>query len=409
MNLTIIFLRHRIWALFFGLACLSCFSACRSSGFDAAPTLAATEPVVPSAVPTDAYLLVTPVPTSAFSVLPTAVGYSPESLPEDVNPLTGLTVSDTSLLERRPVAVKVTNFPRYARPQYGLSRADVVFEYFIEDYMTRFTAIFYGSDAEQIGPVRSGRFFDEHILRMYHAYLIFKGADKRVFDTWREAPDLKPFLVVAGSGTCPWYCVMDTGHDEYNSFFFNSSLFQGYLERTGKDNTRQDIRASYFYSAPAASSQRAERIFTRFSRVSYNFWQYDAGLGKYLRFQEVEDISDIQPETYAQFVDALTSEQVSADNIVVIYASYTFADIWQEEDEVFHVELTGSGRAFLFRDGLAYEALWSRPDLDQPLLITDLIGEPLPLKPGRTFYEVIGMTSASKQDGTDWNFQHSIP
>lgn len=395
--------------MFAGLIGLLWLTACIATPYTAVPSTPEVDPIAPAATPSPADLIFTPVPTGAISQMPTAVGYSPINLPENINPLTGLPVDDPKLLERRPMAVKVTNFPRYARPQSGLSRADLVFEYYIEDYMTRFTAIFYGQDAERIGPVRSGRFFDEHLLRMYHAYLIFKGADKRVFDTWKESPDLHPFLVVAGSGTCPWYCVMKTGHDDYNSYFFNSRLFQEYLDRTGKDNAPQSLRPSYFYTVPPASLLTGEQIFTRFSRVSYHYWQYDPLSMRYLRYQETEDTGEDMPEVYTALTDALTGEQVAANNLVILFAAYTFADIWQEEDEVFHVELTDAGRAFVFRDGLAYEALWHRTDRDQPLLLTDLNGEPLPLKPGTTFFEVLGNTSTYLQEQGIWRFQHNIP
>src|SRR4030042_3032998 len=36
--------------------------------------------------------------------------------PKPINPLTGLVVDDPSRLERRPVMVKVSNFPRLGRP-----------------------------------------------------------------------------------------------------------------------------------------------------------------------------------------------------------------------------------------------------------------------------------------------------
>jgi hypothetical protein len=89
-----------------------------------------------------------------------------------LNPLTGLPAADPALLDRRPLAIKISNYPRDIRPQYGLNEADVVFEYYIEWGYTRFIGIFYGNDATQIGPVRSGRYFDEHITRMYQAYYV---------------------------------------------------------------------------------------------------------------------------------------------------------------------------------------------------------------------------------------------
>ena len=124
----------------------------------------------------------------------------------NTNPLTGLTVTNPELLARRPMVIKITQYPRYTRPQSGLSLADVVYEYYIEDKVTRFIAIFYGNDAEQVGPVRSGRFFDEHIARMYQAFFVFKYADPRVYDYFKES-DLADYLVVPGNGSCPPFLI----------------------------------------------------------------------------------------------------------------------------------------------------------------------------------------------------------
>ena len=96
----------------------------------------------------------------------------------NINPLTGLPVSDPALLERRPMAIKVTKFPRSVRPEWGLSQADNVYNYYIGDQMTRFIGVFYGTDASRVGPVRSAH-FDENIIRMYKAIFVFGSADPR--------------------------------------------------------------------------------------------------------------------------------------------------------------------------------------------------------------------------------------
>ncbi len=49
------------------------------------------------------------------------------------------------------------------------------------------------------------------------------------------------------------------------------------------------------------------------------------------------------------------------------------------------------------------------PDINQPLLITNLDGSPIYLKPGQTFFQVIGETSIVSQDGTDWHFEYHTP
>ncbi|MHB8808355.1 MAG: DUF3048 domain-containing protein, partial [Anaerolineaceae bacterium] len=90
---------------------------------------------------------------SSQQVLPTA------TIPAQggVNPLTGLPVSDPNILNRMPVMVKVSNYPRSGRPHAGLSFADIVFDYYIGNGTNRFLAVYYGNDSSSIGPVRSGR------------------------------------------------------------------------------------------------------------------------------------------------------------------------------------------------------------------------------------------------------------
>src|SRR6476660_5770760 len=77
-------------------------------------------------------------------------------------PLTGLPVAADGQIGRRPLNVRLPNDPN-ARPQYGLNKADIVFEMIVEGGVTRFSAIFHSKDADTVGPVRSYRFSDLHI------------------------------------------------------------------------------------------------------------------------------------------------------------------------------------------------------------------------------------------------------
>ena len=106
-------------------------------------------------------------------------GFGPFGLPLDINPLTGLS-TDPKLLDRRPMIIKVSNLPRNVRPQSGLSKADIVYEYYTEEGTTRFSAIFLSQEAGQVGSVRSARFFDEHLVKMYNAWFVFGSADERI-------------------------------------------------------------------------------------------------------------------------------------------------------------------------------------------------------------------------------------
>jgi hypothetical protein len=357
----------------------------------------------------------TPYPTSqvpsenlpgSLQILP-ASGEDMQSL-AIYNPLTGLPVNDPQLLKRRPMVIKVANSPDYIRPQSGLTLADIVYEYYIEWGDTRFIAVMYGNDSPYVGPVRSGRYFDEHVARMYNAFLVFKFADPREFD-YLKASTLNEFLVVPGNSACPPFVIGPQTRDAYNNIFFNTSRWAACAAQRGVDNSMPPLRRGFFTDEFMNSELVATRIFTEYSGYSYNYWDYDPITRKYFRYQEANDMINGQPETYAPLSDAQTGLPVTADNVVVIFVPYTFSNQFDADDEVYHVDLIDSGNAYVFRDGLAMAAVWNRVEENQPLLLTTPEGAPIYLHPGRTFYQVIGTSSVQTRDGTNWRFRFATP
>jgi hypothetical protein len=368
-------------------------------------------PVTPQVAPTytpypTKYVVVENLPTPVL-VIPSSGGFNQLNTN---NPLTGLPVSDPLLLERRPMVIKVANSPDYIRPQSGLTLADVVYEYYIEWGDTRFIAVMYGNDSPMVGPVRSGRYFDEHVARMYHAFLMFKGADPREL-SYLENSTLNDFLVIVYSNesVCPPVVIGPERRDSYNNAFFNTTKWASCALKRGVDNSKQVLRGGFFTEQVAAGGSAVTRIFSFFSDYSYNYWDYDPATHKYFRYQEANDRVNKKPEAYKPLTDAQTGLPVTTDNIVVVFAPYIFANQFDAHDEVYHIDLLASGNAFVFRDGVATPAIWNRTDEDQPLLLTTLTGNPIYLRPGRTFYEVMGVTSTYSQDGADWHFNFQTP
>ncbi len=338
--------------------------------------------------------------TEGTGLLPAAVN----------NPLTGLPASDPALLVRRPIAIKVSNSPDFIRPQSGLTLADVVFEYYIEWGDTRFIAVYYGNEAQRVGPVRSGRYFDEHVTRMYHAYYVFKGADPREFNYFKET-DMADYLVdlMWLEFPCSPFEVAKGSISVYHRIFFNTYKFTDCLKRKNLDNGQQTIRSGFFSNDSPINLTSASRIYTDYSVYSYNYWEYDASDRKYHRYQEANDQVKKQPAAYVPLTDALTNQQVTADNVVVLFVHHGFANSWEQEDEVYHIDLIESGEAFMFRDGTVIPARWYRTDIDQPLLLTTLAGAPIFFKPGVIFYQVIGESSTMTQSGSEYHFRFLTP
>ena len=259
------------------------------------------------------------------------------------------------------------------------------------------------------GPVRSGRFFDEHIARMYQAFIVFKYADPRVYDYYKDS-DLRDYLVVPTIASCPPFELGPTERDAYNNVFFNTVRFKDCIsKRTNVDNNRPTVRSSFFSNLSPRSNLAAERIYTQYSLDDYNYWQYLPAENRYQRYQEVENQRSGKVPAYAPLKDALTGLPVMADNVVILFVQHRFANKFDEEDEVYHIDVYGSGSAYVFRDGIAIEASWNRVQLDQPILLTSSLGAPVYLKPGVTFYQVVGETSGAWQVDKDWYFQWQAP
>ncbi len=350
--------------------------------------------IAPSATPT-------PYPTLTPSYPPE--GYGPGPVPAGINPLTGLE-ADPAQLARRPLLIKVENLPRNHRPQFGLNRADLVYEYYTEEGSTRFAALFYGQDSPQVAPIRSARWFDMNLVRMYKAVLVFGGAYERLWDALVRA-DFGKRLVVEGAGSCPALCRYDPNGD--NLLSADTAAMSAYLQQRNIDNSPQDLRGMFFLAKAPDGGQPAAQLYARFSGAIYNRWDYDADAGIYLRFSETQDDINRTNEVYAPLTDRVDGAQVSAANVVVILAQYFHPDP-NAGSEVVDVDLNGSGPAYLFRDGQVYAVQWQRAAADSTLALVSANGKPVAFKPGRTWFEVLGRSSRVAP-GEAWRFEHVFP
>ncbi len=356
----------------------------------ALPLPSATATLLPTETPT-----LTPTATQSYP----SEGLGPTGFPADVDPLTGLAVANPGLLNRRPLAIKVSNLPRSVRPQWGLSLADIVFEYYTEEGTTRFIALFYGKDASTVGSIRSGRFFDENVVRGYKAVFAFGSA------FW---PELQRFynsefanrLVIEGPNT-PLTRYDPNG---YNHLVVNTANLSAYITRIGVENGRQNLDGMSFKQEPPSGGQPINRLFVRYSSAIFNRWDYDHGTGKYLRFSEIDnDLTGGANEQYAPLTDRLTQQPIAFDNVVVLYITHELYST-----NIYDILFSGSGTGYALRDGQGYQIKWQRNAADV-VSLTNPDGTPFPFKPGTTWFEVVGMRSTITQTDQGWRFTHFMP
>jgi len=381
----------------------------------ASPTLEPSP--TPTPVPPTPTSTETPTPTVTSTPEPTATlsflegypeeGYGPVGFPPNINPLTGLIVDDPTNLDRRPISIKVSNYQRGIRPQWGLSRADHVFEYYHEGGLTRFNAIFYGNDTDQIGPIRSARFSDKDIVEMYEAFFAYASGDWRV--RYRLSySDFTDRMATISDAPCPPtaqhpLCRID--QDTWNHLVTNTGMLYQHFDDKGVSNSRHSLDGLLFNTALPPDGIPASSVTVRYSYGSYHRWEYDPILGKYIRYQDVID-ADPNSEEFEPMTDRLNGELITADNVVVLLARH---DHYSVNPEMIEIPFDGFGKAYLFREGHVYLINWARLVNADLIYLTYDDGSRFPLKPGNTWFDIVGLSSQIQQESPDWRFQFFMP
>jgi hypothetical protein len=388
-------------ALMFIVVCSLLLSSCGSGLF--APTATPTSTPLPTNTPTPLPPTSTPTPTVTPTPAYPPAGLGPTGFPSGVDPLTGLAVEDATLLNRRPIAIKVENLPRADRPQYGLSKTDLVYEYYTEEGSTRFIAIYYGQNATQVGPIRSARFFDVNVIDAYKSVFVFGSAWEPVLQRLYNS-DFSNRLIIEGSYTSPALFRTNNGA----LLMANTTQLPSVITAMSINNSVQNEEGMFFKLDVPASGTTAQQVFIRFSSAIYNRWDYDATSGKYLRFEDTQDATN-GPEVYGALVDAQDNSQVSADNVVIIEVPYSIY-VRTADTTVYDASMVGTGGAYIARDGQIYKVTWSRPTKDSVLSLTGPDGQPFAFKPGNTWFEVVDNGSAiSQPDSNSWRFLNVMP
>ena len=315
----------------------------------------------------------------------------PDTYPLGVNPLTGQVVADSSLLEQRPFVAKISNAPPLVRPQAGISEADIVYEHYAEGGLTRFSAIFYGNMPQRVGSIRSARLIDYELMPMYQGLLAYSGTSIGVGEKLNgsEFADRLFEGILYGY---PYYWRDDTIDVPHNMFTDLIALEE--LAHEDGSNAVPDLHGMAFDSAvPDGERGVANHIDVRY-RATRAEWFYDPRNGNYLRY------SDGQPH-----YDANTEAQVTAENVVILYAEHHLTDIveseWQgNKSYSIEIELWFEGNAVLLRDGQRYDVRWSRPTRESLISLYTLDGELMPFKPGNTWFQVFPLPEQQDADET---------
>lgn len=395
-------MKHRVWMMTLFLLGMMLLAAC---GGEEASSPAPPTPVVDTAVatvpptvtPADSGPPPTQPPPPTIAAVPTSTpeGGVVEEAPQvegvltaedfgtDRNPLTGELVDNPANLQRLPIAIKISNAPaQFTRPQSGLNDADWVFEHTAEGNLTRFTAVFYDSTPEKIGPVRSARLIDIELPAMFHAALAYSGSSNGVGQKLQNSDFANRILYAWEKG---YYRTGETDKPIEHTFFANPTLLWENLAEKGLEAAPQFDTFNVFSDTPPEGGTEADGVTIDYNWTLVN-WRYDGNSGRYLRW------ADGVPH-----LDGNTLEQVEAANVVVLSPFHAFDGNICEQVNAdgtcaslsVEIQLWGTGTGVVLRDGRAYDVVWHREGRGDTLTFTDMDGNPFPLKIGNTWVQLV--------------------
>lgn len=311
--------------------------------------------------------------------------------------------------DHRPLGIMVENHTD-ARPQSGLSSADVVYEAIAEGGITRFLAVYHCQDAEFVGPVRSARTYFLDFISEYGDYPLYvhvggancdpstgsgclNGAKADALGQirkygWARYNDLDQFGV-----PCPVLCRyqdrLPNRATEHTMYTGTTKLWKFAKEERGLSHVDEDGNkwdksfTSYKFKDEVEAAKRPSS-----QTISFNFWdgyadfavtyKYDKQTNSYLRENGGEAHNDFN-----------TKKQLAPKNVVVLFMTESRANDGYPGNLHMLYGTTGKGNALVFMDGKQVKAQWSKPSRQAHLVLTDTAGKEIMLNRGQIWFSVV--------------------
>lgn len=302
-----------------------------------------------------------------LSKIPGLKGLAPEPA---TCPLSGVEPSKESVLDRPAIAVKIVN-SSIAYPLKGLDSAEIVYEELVEGGITRFLAMYHCTDAELAGPIRSARVVDPAIMTPTTYILAFSGANEHVFSRLDEAGIIQIEENAAGEAMQR----VETGNAFEYTLFADTAAVRKLGRAEYSDPPPSDVYD--FGDLPEGKFKKANEITLNFSGGTVVSYKYDTG--KYYRYQAGEPFM------------ADTGDQIAVDNVLVELHTVNLSgpnDVAGAAGTEI-ADVTGSGKAVLFRDGVAIKGTWVREAIEDPVRFQTADGETMVLKAGTTWIALL--------------------
>lgn len=318
---------------------------------------------------------VLPSPTDAPTLAPSpAASAEPSPAAEPVSGgltsgLTGLPVQDSVL--PRPLAVMINNAPA-ARPQSGISEADIVYEVLAEGGITRLIGIFQShTGVVKIGPIRSIRPYLIDIGESYGGVTVHAGGSQAAYAILQKEKKADMDEI----GRAGAYFWRDKARKAPHNLYSNAAKLREGADKLGYAGAVQV--PGYLFTNPdyiPVEGEPAAEFNVQFQLKSYTVgYKYSEERGTYLRWVNGSPHLDLN-----------NGNPVEAANVIVLGADHKVLD----DVGRLQIDVELGGEALLFQRGQVIKGRWSRKP-DDVIRFVKKDGKEALLYPGVTHFLIV--------------------
>lgn len=343
------------------------------------------------------------------TLLSALLNIDPAEPKDQVCPLNGAYFTKTekdAWSQKRPLAVMIENTPD-ARPQSGLSAADVVFEAVAEGGVTRFMAMMYCNVQHYdttLAPIRSARTYFVDYASGFNLplYVHVGGANLpgpadalgQIADYgWNGQNDLNQFSIGYPTFVRDYNRVPGKEIATEHTMVTSSEKLWKVAEERGWTNMSPDRKVgrqvvpgedwqtgydgwTYQDDAPADGEVKT---------ISYDFW---SGYNDYAVKWEYDPATKLFMRTQGgeKHVDLNNDKQIGAANVIVLLTTEK-GPIDEKKHMLYGT--TGTGDALIFKNGDLIEGTWSKKSRTAELKFLDGKGKAVELARGMTWISVV--------------------
>ena len=255
-----------------------------------------------------------------------------------------------------------------AKPQSGISSADILFETLAEGGIPRFLALFSTNFPSIIGPIRSIRPYFIDIVKEFNLPVAHCGGSTEALSTINNDSSIISINEI-NYGSYFW---RDSKRKAPHNLYTSSDNIKKYISNKDINITKSQFVSfddNFFNNSNLQPASNIEIQINKTYNTSYEFKD-----NLYYKFMNSE-----------KAMDALNNSQINFSNIIIQKTPIPLCS----DNSHLNIPIIGKGEGIVFSKGKMINITWKKNSLDSKIVLLDKDGNSVALSPGKTMWNIV--------------------